>query len=229
MCIRDRGFADAADAADHRGGRGESGVDAPQPRSGSVHLTMPLATLAGLSESPGEVAGFGLADAVTCRDLAAWLGSDAATRWCLTVTSSDGTALAHACSARGPAAGQPAIRWAAGLTARLQTLERGTCSHARASAGYVPPASLRHLVRVRQRTCSFRGCRRAAMRCDLDHTVPFETGGLTCECNLAPLCRRHHRAKQVPGWHLEQREPGRMTWRLPSGRSYVTIGDPYAA
>jgi hypothetical protein len=41
------------------------------------------------------------------------------------------------------------------------------------------------------------------------------------------VCRRHHKAKQSPGWHLEQREPGVMTWRLPSGRVYQTTGDPY--
>lgn len=241
-----RSAADAADAADggvgagggsadcgasggggFGSGRGGPGPDASRPRSGSVHLTMPLATLAGLTEAPGEVAGYGLADAATCRDLAAWLGSDAATRWCLTVTGPDGAALAHACAPRRPAAGQPVIRWAADLRRRLHILERGTCDHARASAGYVPPERLRHLVRVRQRCCSFRGCRRAARRCDLDHTVPFEAGGLTCECNLAPLCRRHHRAKQVPGWHLTQSQPGVMTWRLPSGRIYETTGDPY--
>jgi hypothetical protein len=60
-------------------------------------------------------------------------------------------------------------------------------------------------------------------------TVPFDQGGPTCECNGGPLCRRHHRAKQAPGWRLEQRDPGRMTWRLPSGRVYETIGEPYAA
>jgi hypothetical protein len=208
---------------------GSPGPGGPQSRAGSVHLTMPLAALAELSESPGEVTGYGPADAATCRDLAAWLGSDRATRWCLTVTDLDGTALAHACARRGPAAGQPVIRWAADLRARLNILERGSCSHARASAGYVPPAKLRHVVRVRQRRCSFRGCRQPAARCDLDHTVPFEAGGLTCECNLAPLCRRHHRAKQVPGWQLSQQQPGVMTGRLPSGRAYSTSGDPYCA
>ncbi len=226
----DGGFAAApggADSCSLGSGSAGPGFDPPRTRSGSVHLTMPLATLAGLSESPGEVARYGLADAVTCRDLAAWLGRDAATPWCLTVTSPDGAALAHACARRGPAAGQPVIRWAASLRSRLQDLERGTCGHARASAGYVPPASLRHLVRVRQRTCSFRGCRRAAVRCDLDHTVPFEAGGRTCECNLAPLCRRHHRCKQTPRWRLAQDEPGVMTWRLPSGRICSTLGEPY--
>jgi HNH endonuclease len=70
-------------------------------------------------------------------------------------------------------------------------------------------------------------CRRPATRCDLDHTIPYDQGGRTCECNLAPLCRRHHQAKQAPGWQLDQCEPGRMTWRLPNGRVYQTTGDPY--
>jgi hypothetical protein len=44
---------------------------------------------------------------------------------------------------------------------------------------------------------------------------------------LSPLCRRHHGAKQAPAWHLAQDQPGHMTWRLPSGRSYQTTGDSY--
>jgi hypothetical protein len=49
-------------------------------------------------------------------------------------------------------------------------------------------------------------------------------------CNYgihAPTCRQHHRAKQAPGWHLTQDQPGHMTWQLPSGRRYSTIGEPY--
>jgi hypothetical protein len=206
---------------------------------------MPLSALAGLGESPGEVVGFGPVDSRDSRELAGLLTRDPATRWCLTVTDHDGTALAHACARRGPAPRElaggrkpgepsepaglagPVIHWAAGLLARLQVLESGTCRHARQSAGYMPPPRLRHLVMVRQQRCSFPGCRRPAPRCDLDHTVPFESGGPTCECNLAPLCRRHHRAKQAPGWHLAQGQPGHMTWRLPSGREYITKGDLY--
>ena len=109
----------------------------------------------------------------------------------------------------------------------MQTLQTGACSHVRQSARYRPPLSLRHLIVLRQRTCSAPGCRRAAVHCDLDHTIPYDDGGRTCECNLAPLCRRHHSAKQAPGWYLEQRQPGQMTWRLPSGRIYQTAGDTY--
>jgi hypothetical protein len=216
---------DASCGGDSRCGSDSSGAGGL--RVGSVHLTMPLATLAGLSDAPAEVAGYGPVDSQDGRALAGMLARDPATRWCLTVTGPDGAALAHACARRAPGAGQPVIRWAADLRARLQILERETCGHRRASTGYVPPPRLRHLVRVRHRRCSFRGCRRPARRCDLDHTVPFESGGLTCECNLAPLCRRHHRAKQTPGWRLTQDQPGVMTWRLPSGRSYQIEPEPY--
>ncbi|MBO0825735.1 MAG: HNH endonuclease, partial [Actinobacteria bacterium] len=125
------------------------------------------------------------------------------------------------------AAGEPVISWAAGLRDKLQMYESGSCSHPRQSDRYVPPGSLRHLVMIRQRTCAAPGCRWPARRCDLDHTIPYEDGGLTCECNLASLCRRHHRAKQAPGWRLTQDQPGVMTWRLPSGRTYQTTGPPY--
>jgi hypothetical protein len=201
------------------------GVGCP-PVSGSIHLTMPLSAFLSGGE-PGDVAGHGPVDAATSRDLAAMLAANAATRWCVSVTGTDGRPGGHACARRGPAAGEPVITWAAGLRAKLQLLETGACGHARQSPGYVPPRSLRHLIEVRHRTCGFPGCRRPAAGCDLDHTVPYDQGGRTCECNLAPLCRAHHRAKQAPGWHLEQREPGRMTWRLPSGRVYETTGDPY--
>ena len=50
--------------------------------------------------------------------------------------------------------------------------------------------------------------------------MPYDQGGRTCECNLAPLCRRHHRAKQAQGWRLDQPEPGVLVWTLPHGRSY---------
>jgi hypothetical protein len=196
---------------------------------GTIHLTMPLAALAGLNDAPGEVAGYGPADAATCRELAARLAAVAATRWCFTITSPDGSAAAHACARAGPQAGQPVITWAAGLQDKLQFLQSGTCQHLREAPGYAWPAKLRHLIEVRQRTCSAPGCRRPAVACDIDHTRPYDQGGPTCECNGSPLCRRHHRAKQAPGWHLTQDQPGVMTWHLPSGRTYQTTGPPYAA
>jgi hypothetical protein len=113
-----------------------------------------------------------------------------------------------------------AMDWLGGIT--ISKLETGDCGHRRESPAYRPPPILRHLIIIRQPACAFPGCRRPAARCDQDHTVPYGQGGRTCECNLAPLCRRHHRAKQARGWKLVQPEPGVMTWTTPSGRSCTT-------
>jgi hypothetical protein len=200
----------------------------PHP-GGSVNLTMPLATWLDLSELPGSVAGYGPLDASDSRGLAASLAKQRRVRWCITLTGSQGRAVAHGCARAGPggSTGPPhphfstdVLSWLSGVT--IRKLEAGECSHLRETPHYRPPPSLRHLLRIRQATCSFPGCRRPAARCDYDHTVPHDQGGRTCECNLAPLCRRHHRAKQAAGWSLVQHEPGRMTWTTPSGRSYLT-------
>jgi len=109
----------------------------------------------------------------------------------------------------------------------LQWLESGECAHRRESSSYRPPPSLQHLIRIRQLMCAYPGCGRAARRCDLDHTIPYHRGGRTCECNLAPLCRKHHQAKQTQGWTLEQPQPGVLKWTTPSGRSYTTYPSCY--
>ena len=44
------------------------------------------------------------------------------------------------------------------------------------SPGYAPAAPLRAFVRARDRRCRFPGCRAAAIRCDLDHTMPWPAG-----------------------------------------------------
>ncbi|MEV7964529.1 DUF222 domain-containing protein [Sphaerisporangium sp. NPDC088356] len=92
---------------------------------------------------------------------------------------------------------------------------------------YRPGTVLRKLVNARDRTCRFPRCRRPASRCDLDHTLAHDQGGATCPCNLAPLCRRHHRLKQLDGWALIQPQPGLLAWITPSGRTHVVHPDTY--
>jgi hypothetical protein len=104
----------------------------------------------------------------------------------------------------------------------LTMFDSSGCDHAWETSAYRPSDALRHRVNIRHATCVFPGCRRPATQCDADHTIAYERGGLTCLCNLAPLCRRHHQAKQAPGWRLEQVEPGVMIWTTPSGRRYTT-------
>jgi hypothetical protein len=121
----------------------------------------------------------------------------------------------------GPAPPEREARVAAWLASiPMKWFESDGCAHRRQSAAYRPPPALQHLIRVRQQTCAFPGCRRPASQCDLDHTTPFQRGGPTCECNLAPLCRKHHRCKQGEGWRLEQPNPGMLVWQTPSGRTY---------
>jgi hypothetical protein len=89
---------------------------------------------------------------------------------------------------------------------------------------YRPSPALRRKIEVRNPTCVFPQCRRPTRACDLDHTIPFgQDGGITCACNVAPLCRRHHRLKQADGWRLDQIEPGHYMWTTPSGKRYHSI------
>jgi hypothetical protein len=65
-----------------------------------------------------------------------------------------------------------------------------------------PTKAMRDYVNARDRHCRFPGCLVTAIRCDTDHTIPHQAGGPTCPCNMAPLCRRHHRLKQAQGFDL---------------------------
>jgi Domain of unknown function (DUF222) len=208
-------------------GTGTSADIQPGPAlGGTVNLTMPWSTFQRLTDAPGEVAGFGAADADTCRDLATGMQA-AATRWCLTLTDTRGNATGHGCARAGP--GPPATSdkasWLTSIT--IHKIETTACAHQRQSAAYQPPPSLRHLIKTRSRRCGYPGCGHPATRCDDDHTLAYHLGGRTCECNLYPLCRRHHQTKQSPGWHLTQPHPGHLTWTTPSGRHYTSTPDPY--
>src|SRR5579859_2841272 len=138
---------------------------------------------------------------------------------------------------RGPVGGGPpgpdpppgaGVRdYLAGLRIRMIPVARGHCDHTRAESGYRPSRALAHLVKVRNARCTAPGCGRPAARCDLDHTVAWDQGGLTCECDLAPLCRHHHRCKQSQGWKLEQTSPGVLRWQTPAERTYTTTPTRY--
>jgi len=186
-----------------------------------INITVPLGTVQGTSEEPGSADGFGPLDAETARDLLAAAARSPRTRWCITAVAPDGTAAAHAC-APGSRHGPPDPR---SLT--YSNVIRGPCQHAQAQRTYRPSRKLRHLVNARNTTCTAPGCSQPAARCDLDHTDPWEQGGPTCACNLAPLCRHHHRCKQAQGWRLDQPQPGVLTWHTPTGRTYTLTPTQY--
>jgi hypothetical protein len=91
----------------------------------------------------------------------------------------------------GPIPGTPGTPGIPGWisTVTITPLQAGNCTHPRETSAYRPSPALRHIIEIRQATCSHPGCRRPATRCDIDHTIPYHLGGRTCECDLAPACK----------------------------------------
>jgi Domain of unknown function (DUF222) len=320
-----RGFSGPYAGYGGRGTGSDGPATGPWPPGGPpgglaarINVTVPLSTLLGTSDTPGEVAAFGPVDAELARELARAAGMHPATRWCVTVVGQHGQAVGHGCargrhsapehssagpegpaqdgpapngprphhpapdssrrhdpawrgpapdgpsrdgpsrdgpsrdgpsrdgpSRDGPARDRPADGRAVPaepldplnplaraflqrLRIRITPLAVGTCDHRNEEPGYKPSRLLRHLIEARTARCTAPGCRRPAAQCDQDHTIPYEAGARTCECNLGPLCRRHHRCKQAHGWTLEQPEPGVFVWITPARRRYTTGPKTYA-
>ena len=94
-----------------------------------------------------------------------------------------------------------------------------------------PPPWMREQVILRDRHCVFPWCGCDARATDLDHIEPYvsmdEGGppGQTHPGNLAPLCRRHHRAKTFTGWTYERQSDGTYAWTSPHGHTFVVGPD----
>ena len=157
---------------------------------------------------PGDGAGTGLVGRITLtipEDVAAhpppWPGPGAG-------TDPPGGILSRALQAAAPAAARARAAMAADAAA-------GGCAHTAASSAYRPPPRLKEYIAARDLTCRFLRCRQPAWRGDLDHTIPFDDGGMTCRCNLGGVCRTHHLLKHHPDWNLRQVAPGVFTWTTP--------------
>ncbi|HEY0891058.1 MAG TPA: HNH endonuclease signature motif containing protein [Nocardioides sp.] len=92
------------------------------------------------------------------------------------------------------------------------------------TTGYQPTHRLREQVAMVNGRCVFPHCTRPARGCDTDHITAHATGhaagGPTCSCNLAPLCRRHHRIKTHTAWTYDLLDTGRYVWRSPHGLTF---------
>jgi hypothetical protein len=86
------------------------------------------------------------------------------------------------------------------------------------------PDRIKEQVDLRDATCVFPWCTRPARRCDHDHVIPRGKSGPTCSCNIAPLCRRHHRLKTHAPWTYTVLDPGTYLWTSPHG--YQFLRDP---
>ena len=70
--------------------------------AGRVTLTVPLTTVTGLADRPGELGGIGPVDPWLARDLAAAAARNPKTTWCVTVTDEHGHAIGHGCARPEP-------------------------------------------------------------------------------------------------------------------------------
>ncbi|HJR87237.1 MAG TPA: DUF222 domain-containing protein, partial [Acidimicrobiia bacterium] len=167
---------------------GEAGNQGKQGNGGSVDLRVDLETLAGLSEAPGELGGFGPVISDIARQVAR---EQAHCPWSFAVTD--------------PETGMPIHT---GVTRRR------------------PRRETRRLVEARNPSCIFPGCRRPSRDCDLDHRIPWSERGPTCDCNLVPLCRRHHLCRHRLGWRHQPLPRSDHLWISPLGHRYTTSGRP---
>jgi hypothetical protein len=297
------------------------------PKPTLADLIVPLATLLGQAERPGEGHGLGTLDPALARTLAATATRSPHTTICITVTDHNGIAIGHGCATPGrhaqppdghapplialparinltitatrlaqlrarpdtgppgtprapqtpgplgppgqrrtgwalappdipgtgstratPSTGSPArargtpvarrpqrapgdpdwcgpwtLTLPSGLqrTADLQPMPTFDCDHRHESRAYKPNDTLRHLVQIRDHTCTFPTCNRHARASDFEHAVPYDQGGRTCACNAGARSRKCHRVKQSPNWNLTQPQPGWHQWTTPRGRTYT--------
>ena len=76
-------------------------------------------------------------------------------------------------------------------------------------------------------TCTFPGCGRRALDCDIDHIIAREHGGPSIPGNLHHLCRKHHRMKHTSRWKLTRADDGTTTWTSPTGRLRTADPPPF--
>jgi hypothetical protein len=115
------------------------------------------------------------------------------------------------------------------FTVRLEMVPTFACDHRYETPGYRPSDKLRHLVQVRDGTCTFPPCNRHARESDFEHAQPYDKGGKTCTCNAGARSRACHRVKQSPGWKVTQPRPGWHQWQTPAGRVYIQEPKRYLA
>ena len=87
---------------------------------------------------------------------------------------------------------------------------------------YKVPKELRRYLRVRDETCRWPGCRRAATQCDIDHTLDWQFDGLTEHDNLAHLCPADPALKSETRCTYAHNPDGTLKWTSPTGRTFLS-------
>jgi hypothetical protein len=170
---------------------------------GVIDLNVDLTTLLKLTETPGELAGYGPVIADIARQVAA---DSPNAEWRYTVNGD------------GP-----------GGTMLNGTMLNGTMLNGTVLNGTVrrrPTTAQTRAVEIRNPTCIFPGCRMPATSSDLDHTTPYSEGGATTTDNLAPLCRHDHRIRHRQQWTYQPLPNGDHQWTTKLKHTYTASGTP---
>ena len=109
--LRARALTDLVTGTDSRPGHHGTGSRAdhhgtnpslvPAGFAANVNLTVPLATIQGLADRPGDLSGFGPIDPWLARDLTR-AAAGPKTAWCVTFTDQQGHATGHGCARPAP-------------------------------------------------------------------------------------------------------------------------------
>ena len=137
----------------------------------------------------------------------------------------DGTRLARVESTRGFVSVDQVRTWCGtpGTTITVRPV-RDLNEHLSGTA-YETPDRLVEQSALVDETCVFPWCNRPARRTDCDHVIPHADGGTTCSCNIARLCRRHHRLKTHTAWAYVVLERGNYLWTSPHGYQFLRDRD----
>jgi hypothetical protein len=215
-----RRFDVLIDWARHRLGmpdpQAEPDAPAPRPRTGRcescgrtgpsrvpINVTVSLNTLLGLSEAPGELAGWGVLDADACRELAA---DGRFIRWLTQPQTGELLDL-------GADTYVPGDRLAGFVRGRDRVCCAPGCNRAAEHCDLDHREAFDHAVAEQVKQAVAAGDRGAA---------PAQPGP-TVRANVGPLCRRHHRVKHAAGWSIHLDEQGNTVWTSPRGRTYTNF------
>jgi hypothetical protein len=240
------GPPEAADAP-----HGQPAASGAAVASSGVHLRIGLGTLLGIDDQPGELAGLGPVAATVARRIAA---RQRRSEWRYAVVDAAGRLLFDGVTRRRPVRpGATAGRVRGGIVELHVPLalltDSGLAEQHPEWAGLLADVAKQYAeqrpieqdptarfagrpLRRRQQTrfqrCLFRGCRRPATDCDLDHRREHVRGGRTDEHNTNPGCRHDHELKTSGGWRLVRRDEHTFVWISPLGGKHVVTTDPVA-
>jgi hypothetical protein len=129
---------------------------------------------------------------------------------------------------RGPVHAEQIRRWCAHPDAQVTVKPVIDLNNHIDVEAYEIRGRLREQTLLTHPTCVFPWCTRPSRAfreeehdADCDHITPYHQARRSCSCNLAPLCRKHHRAKTHGGWSYTPLERGSYVWTSPHGYQFL--------